>query len=230
MKARAALAIVGHRPVKPSGLVTACSVLSPQSEIAVVVARAIDVPVTVIVPSLNESSWGDHLRRAAASGATVRRARVGWNTVLAAEARATALAEGLVEIPFGMFSPVAVEQARLQAVNIPSEVKTIVIPAGSGVTMAGVAQSVDRTRVRLIGVAVGTDPRRPGEKFGWGRYGGCPEVIEPVGAYHEKATVSGPVPVPMHPLYEAKAWNWVWANWNSLSKPVLFWIVGAGPA
>lgn len=233
LKSREALAVLAAAAprARPAGLVTGCSVFSPQSEIVAWIAKSLGVPATVFVgPNRN---WGEHLRGAYRLRAEVRALPVGWNSVVAAAARGYAATHpGWVEIPFGMGRAEAVAAARREAAAVPGDVRTVVGAAGSGISLGGILGGLAGREVVGVGVAVGRSP--VGTLRRWAH--GVPvTVVPPTDGYHvpcfDPGMVVGAAPkVRLHPLYEAKAWRWLaTGGWNQIKGPVLYVIVG-GPS
>lgn len=142
------------------GLVTAGSRHSPQANIVAGIAKRLGIPCrihTATGPATPE------MEAAAAAGAEIIRHKPGYNTVLVARARADAAAleaEGWVHIPFGMEHQAAVEQTAAQVVNLPDEAARLVVPVGSGMSLAGILHGLAQigSQVPVLGVVVGADP------------------------------------------------------------------------
>lgn len=139
-----------------TGLVTAGSRSSPQVNIVAHVAKALGIPCRVHVPA---GARTPELEAAAATGAEVLGHRPGRNSVICARARADAEERGWKLIPFGMECREAVEETAAQVVRVDG-VRRIVVPVGSGMTLAGVLHGLDRIGwdVPVLGVLVGADP------------------------------------------------------------------------
>lgn len=170
------------------------------------VARRLGVPCRVHVPS---GDLTPELREAQAAGAEVVQHRPGHNSVIIARARADAKERGWVEIPFGMECAGAVEATRAQVANLPDGCKRLVVPVGSGMTLAGVLWGLlDETiDVPVIGVVVGADPRKRLGKYappGWEDR----VTLVPAGVPYDArvpAAVAGPHgQVHLDSVYEAK--------------------------
>ncbi len=94
-----------------------------------------------------------------AGGVHVRH-RPGFHSVLIARARRDSLARGWTEVPFGMECREAVEFTAEQTRNIPSESRRLVVPVGSGMTLAGILTGLRRQGRRLpVDGMVGSDSR-----------------------------------------------------------------------
>jgi DNA modification methylase len=141
-----------------AGLVTAGSRSSPQVNIVAHVAKALGVPCRVHVPA---GARTPELEAAAEAGAEVLGHRPGRNSVICARARADAEERGWKLIPFGMECGEAVEETASQVVRVDG-VRRIVVPVGSGMTLAGVLHGLDRIGwdVPVLGVLVGADPTK----------------------------------------------------------------------
>lgn len=140
------------------GLTTAGSRHSPQAAIVARVARRLGIPCAVHVPTGEETA---EMRDAVGAGAQVVQHRPGYNSVIIARAREDAAARGWLAIPFGMDSPAAVEQTAAQVPDtLPPGVKRIVVPVGSGMTLAGILHGLLARghQVPVLGVVVGADP------------------------------------------------------------------------
>ena len=75
-------------------------------------------------------------------------------------------------IPFGMNAEEAVKQTASQVALIPAEVKRIVVPVGSGMTLCGIMNGLYQHDwdLPVVGVSVGANPERrlcTFMPFGW---------------------------------------------------------------
>lgn len=187
-----------------SGLVTAGSRSSPQANIVAQVGRELGVPVRVHMPA------GEATPEQAAAieaGAAVVPHRPGHNSVIVARAREDAAARGWTEIPFGMECEAAVQATSEQVANLPAEAVRVVVPVGSGMTLAGITQGMaERDQwLPILGVVVGADPERRLARWaadGWRDH----VTLVPSGSdYHQPADVLEYDGVALDAHYEAKA-------------------------
>lgn len=199
-KVRTCLALATGGPTP--GLVTAGAKDSPQVAIVAAVARTLGLPCRVHVPACKGSPEIDS---AAADGAEVIWHAPGRNTVIVARSRADAAARGWRLIPFGMECAEAVTQTAAQVPGLPEGVSRIVIPVGSGMSMAGVIDglaAIGRPDVRVAGVVTGANPRRRLDTYApmW-RFAG--ELIPSGYGYgeHVPGRIGG---ITLDPVYEAK--------------------------
>ena len=141
-----------------STLVTAGSRFSPQVNIVADVAAHLGMTAQAHVPSGGSTP---ELDAAAAAGATIERHTPGYNSVIVKRAADAAKDPDCVEIPFGMEDALAVQYTARQVENVPDDVTRIVMPVGSGMSLAGVLhglQDAGRSDVSVLGVRVGADP------------------------------------------------------------------------
>ncbi|WP_425829325.1 pyridoxal-phosphate dependent enzyme [Streptomyces fractus] len=144
------------------GLVSAGARISPQLERAALVARALDIPARL------HTGYGADTAEtalAAAADATVLRHRPARVSVIRARYRidAETLAEqGWAGMPFGMEHPAYLEQVAEQAAQLPRDIRRIVVPVGSGITLAAILRGLHRAGnpTPVLGVRVGGDPTR----------------------------------------------------------------------
>jgi len=150
-------------------LVTAGSRQSPQVNIVATVAAELGMAAECHVP---DGELTPELEAAAHAGATLIRHRPGYNSVIVARAKAAAKRPGCAEVPFGMETMVAVTCTRGQVANLPLDsVARVVVPVGSGMTLAGVLAGLRDvgSDVPVLGVVVGADPTGRLDRFapGW---------------------------------------------------------------
>jgi len=143
------------------GLVTAGSRSSPQANIVAHVAKALGVPCRVHVPA---GELGPELKAAQAAGAFVIPHSPGHFSVTNCRARDDASARGWRLIPFGMECPEAVEQTAAQARSTVAQMnnqraraRRVVVPVGSGLSLAGILHGLAQAAftVPVVGVVVG---------------------------------------------------------------------------
>lgn len=236
-------------------VISAASVLSPQNAMAAVTAAQAGVPCTVIVGATTDVSAARHpsIAIALTHGARLYHVPVGYNPYL--QRRAAALADerpGAYWLRYGITTPDGagpVELAAFHAVgadqvaNLPNQIRTLVVPFGSGNSAAGVLYGLDTVRrptglQRVMLVAIGPDRRDwlqrrldllgvvPGVEVvhidlhgtGYARYGDrMPETVDGI---------------TLHPTYEGKVVRYLNqqqpAWWTDRDDSTCLWIVG-GP-
>lgn len=185
------------------GLVTAGSRQSPQANIVAQIARRLGVPCRVHTP---QGELSPELLAAKAAGAEIVQHPAGYNTVIVARAREDAAARGWTEIPFGMECEEAIRQTSTQTANIPADAARLVVPCGSGMSLAGILHGLVRygRSIPVVAVVVGADPEKRLDKWapkGWR------EMVKLVPSgldYHTPAPTTEVGGVELDPIYEAK--------------------------
>ena len=202
------------------GLVTAGSRYSPQIAIVASIAAKLGLPCHVHVPTGQSTPMID---LAISKGAEVIRHSPGYNGVIVSRAREDAKTTGFTNIPFGMECEEAVVQTASQVANIPTDVKRLVIPVGSGMSLAGVLTGLRQHNLQIpvLGIVVGADPTKRLNKYAplfW------PTIVTLVKSrydYSDSCSARiGDITLDGH--YEAKCVEYV-------QPQDLFWIVGRRP-
>jgi hypothetical protein len=185
------------------GLVTAGSRQSPQVNIVAHIARALGVPCRVHTP-MGELS--PEVQQAQEWGAEVVQHKAGYNNVIIARAREDAKRLGWTEIPFGMECEEAVTQTRQQAANLPREAKRLVVPVGSGMSLAGVLWGLRDHGLALpvLGVCVGADPAKRLDKYAPPDWREAVTLERSSLDYHSAAPETRLGKVVLDAIYEAK--------------------------
>lgn len=98
-----------------------------------------------------------------AVGAEVLRHRPGRLSVIRARYRADATPlgdQGWACVPFGMEHPTYLDQVAEQAAQLPRDIGRIVVPVGSGITLAAVLHGLYAVKhsAQVLGVRVGGNP------------------------------------------------------------------------
>lgn len=201
------------------GLVTAGSRQSPQVQIVSAVARELGLPCRVHVPSGATSA---EVKSAADNGAEVVKHKPGYNTVIVSRAKDDAAESGWTEVPFGMECAEAIKQNRAQVVDIPDDVERIVVPVGSGMSLAGILHGLDdigRSDIPVLGVMVGADPTDRLNEYAPADWAKRVELRASGTDYKTPAGRTEWFGIDMDPHYEAKAASHV-------APGDLFWVVG----
>lgn len=216
-KARTCLALA--TAAEPAGLTTAGSRQSPQANIVAAVAAALGVPCRVHVPAA-AGGLTPELAAAAGHGAEIVEHRPGHNSVIIARARDDALARGWLSVPFGMECAEAVTQTASQVASLPEDVARIVVPVGSGMSLAGVLSGLASAGrdTPVLGVVVGAAPEKRLDRWspGWRRR--C-KLVQAAERYHDHAAATALGGLELDPVYEAKCLP-------HLRPGDLLWVVG----
>jgi len=201
-----------------TGLVTAGSRSSPQVNIVAQIARKLGIPCRVHTPT---GELSPEVRTAEMAGAEIVQHKAGYNNVIIARAREDAKTTGWREIPFEMECQEAIDATAAQVENIPSEAKRIVIPVGSGMSLAGLLHGLIRygKRIPVIGVIVGADPTDRLDKYAPKKWREMVDLVKSDLKYDEYAKQTTIEGLELDPIYEAKCIPFI--------KPDdLLWVVG----
>ncbi|MCA1776060.1 MAG: pyridoxal-phosphate dependent enzyme [Loktanella sp.] len=202
-KARTCAALSQGAP----GLVTAGSRASPQVNIVAHIAQRLGIPCRAHTP---QGELSPEVRAAKAAGAEVVQHKAGYNNVIIARAREDAAERGWVEIPFGMECEEAVTQTRAQVRDIPEGVERIVVPVGSGMSLAGILWGLIDAglTIPVLGVVVGADPTKRLDAFAPSAWRDLVEIVTSPHDYH-KAVEARLGDIQLDPHYEAKCMEFV---------------------
>ena len=200
------------------GLVTASSRHSPQVAIVARLAKMINLPCRIHTP---RGKATPEINDALSNGAMRIPHKIGFNNVIIARARQDSQKLGWTEIPFGMECKEAVESSAIQVDNIPNEVSRIIVPVGSGMTLAGILTGLERNKrdIPILGIIVGADPIKRLDF--WAPIGWRDKVkfSQSNLDYHIKATNAKIFNIQLDPIYEAKCIPFIKAG-------DCLWIVG----
>jgi 1-aminocyclopropane-1-carboxylate deaminase/D-cysteine desulfhydrase-like pyridoxal-dependent ACC family enzyme len=237
-------------------VVSAQSVLSPQSSICATLAEELGIGCTLVYGASKRESALKHpnVRIAAEAGAMMDFVpRVAYNGVIQPYARSLAEELGAWHLPYAISMPENAARGDLQdflavggaqTANIPDEARTLVMPFGSGNTAAGVLYGLSRlsqTNIEKV-VLVGIGP----DRYDWLAHrlevAGARHVLEDleverIPLHPHFATYGDRMPetldgIVLHPTYEGKVARYLNetrpAWWTARDGSTLFWIVG-GP-
>lgn len=207
-----------HLAQGAKGLVTASSRHSPQANIVAHIARHLGIPCCVHTPT---GQLSPEVEAAVGAGAEVVQHNAGYNSVIIARARECAVQRGWREIPFGMQCWEAVQLTSLQVENVPAEVKRIVVPVGSGMTLAGILEGLAQRgrNTNVVGICVGAAPQRRLAAFAPFGWRGRVELVESSLGYAQSAPRTVWHGLRLDSIYEAKCLPYIYTG-------DLLWVVG----
>jgi 1-aminocyclopropane-1-carboxylate deaminase/D-cysteine desulfhydrase-like pyridoxal-dependent ACC family enzyme len=234
-------------------VVSAASVLSPQSAMAAVVARYMDMKCHVIVGGTGPDTVFRHpaMQIARSQGACFHYIKAGYNPQLQKAGRTlTSTLQAAWQLPYGITPSHTASSAEVEAFhavgaeqvnNLPAHVQTLVIPFGSGNSAAsilyGLSKHAPAALQRIILMSIGPD-KRPWLRDRLEMLQVTPPCsLEFISLYPGWARYGTSMSatlgdVIMHPTYEGKIVRWCqkyapeW--WTRSDEKTCMWIVG-GP-
>ncbi len=203
------------------GLTTAGSRHSPQAMLVATMANRLGLPCVIHTPKGDISSGP--VADAVKLGADVIQHPHGYNSVIVKRCREYAAASGYTEIPFGMECPEAVRETRKQySLSGIGEcgAERIVVPVGSGMSLAGILWGMKDARDTLpvLGVSVGASPIARLDKYAPPNWRDMVEIVES-GTNYDKPLIRSIGDVDLDPHYEAKCEPF-------MKEGDLLWVVG----
>ena len=235
-------------------VVSAASVLSPQSAMAATVANRLGMDSITVVGGTTPEKAIRHqsIRMAEEMGSFITSIKVGYNPALQSEGRRIASeTPGGWQLPYGITTPLDaseeevlefVEVGAAQVLNIPDEVETLVLPFGSGNTAMGVLYGLlehwyPRNLQRIVLMTIGPD-RAPWLETRMETLGRSVKdlPLEQVHLHPNFATYGDRMPetddgIVFHPTYEGKViryLNGMEPEWWTRDDKTMLWVVG-GP-
>jgi len=202
-----------------SGFTTAGSRSSPQANIVAHIAQHYHLPCRVHTPT---GELFPELVSAQEAGATIVQHPAGYNNVIIARAKMDASLHSWVYIPFGMECQEAVQQTSGQVRGMPTEVKRLVVPVGSGMSLSGILHGLERfkRRVPVVGVMVGADPTKRLNAYAPLQWRSMVSLVPSGSDYHQQGKTGVAFRgITIDPGYEAKCVPF-------LQPGDAFWIVG----
>jgi hypothetical protein len=141
--------------------------------------------------------------------------------VIIARAREDAKEAGFKEIPFGMECAEAVKMTSMQTQNIPQDTKRIVMPVGSGMSLAGVLQGLKQRKLSIpvLGIVVGADPSKRLDKYAPKDWQAMVTLLPSGLDYHDHASEKHIGDLRLDEVYEAKCLKF-------MEPGDLLWVVG----
>lgn len=222
------------------GVISCCSVHSPQAPITAAVAKHFGMECVIFYGGTNKDRLKDLSMPMIALeyGAKINIvARTGRHNVLYSKATEYATKNRFFVVEYG-FNITQNPELMLGAVsrqvqNIPDEIDNLIVTCGSGITTIGILMGLQQYHKKVNKVhIVATAPDRT-EKIK--RYAERELVVHDLfhreGFVYEKGVNATYKGIKLHPQYEAKSFSWLYHNSgiDIHNGKNLFWIVGAEP-
>ena len=240
-KLRQCMMLVDSVKDQTKGLISCCSIHSPQAPITAATAMAYGMRCKILYGGTSKATLMDSPMPLLCLkyGATVMiAARSGRSKILYSKAREIADKDDFI-VQYGInltgHSDVLLGAVAAQVENIPDELENLVMTCGSGITASGVMIGIKRfgKKVKNVHLVATAPDRRQSIHTTLLQHGADREFHyhdlfhTPGFAYEkrEKATFMG---IKLHPNYEAKTMRWFITSGLDPSC-TLFWVVGAEP-
>jgi 1-aminocyclopropane-1-carboxylate deaminase/D-cysteine desulfhydrase-like pyridoxal-dependent ACC family enzyme len=197
--------------------------------LAAACAHFCDMECIVVYPDFESRPKSPSILAAEQLGAHVVPIRNNILAICQRQAAKLVEAANALMVPFGCDCPEAVAAVQKEAARLdPALVYggTVVVPCGSGVTLAGILRGLPTRPHRVIGVSIGSSPRtilKRLARHGVSDVAGV-ELRAPEKLYHEAANVF--CPFPCNEYYDIKAWKVAVGEVEKLREPILFWNIG----
>ena len=146
--------------------VTAGSRMSPQCELVSCLCEYFNVKCHLFMPKGKDTSIINNINKNKLS--TIYRTKVGYNSVICKWSKDFAEEHNYYYIPFGMECEENISITRNQVLNIPNNIKRIVMPVGSGMSFISVLNGLtyyNKENIEVIGISVGKDITKTLEKY-----------------------------------------------------------------
>lgn len=189
------------------GLITAGASSSPQIERAALVAQHLGLPCRV---HTGEARPTAEMRTAEAAGAEVLTHRPGRLSVIKARFRTDVEEHPTwLAMPYGMGTAEYIEDVAHQVANLPSDTGRVVVPVGSGMTLAGILVGLREQgrAVPVLGVRVGGDPTTALDTYAPGWRTEVELVVSPLEYKQHASNRLGDLV--LDPVYEAKCLSYL---------------------
>lgn len=227
---------------KYSGLISCCSIYSPQAPITAAVGNYFNLPTKILYGATNYHN----LRRlkmpriAKSYGAEICIAsKSGIHKILYEKAREIAKKENLFVVDYGFniidYPDLMFKAISRQVRNIPDELDNLVITCGSGITSIGIILGIHQYKKHVKKIyLIATAPSRRNLIDKTLRMYGIEQEYKIIDLFHQKGfkyekglneKIDG---IKLHPQYEAKAYRWIKEN-LPINERNLLWIVGSKP-
>ena len=242
-KLRQCLLLVNEIKEKYNGVISCCSIYSPQAPITAAVAKNFNLPCIICYGATNKNNLMNLLmpRISLNYGAKLKIiSKSGIHKILYTKAKKIAEKLNLFVVDYGFniseYPDLLFNAISFQVQNLPENLENLVVTCGSGITTIGILLGINKYKKNIKNIhLVGTAPNR--EKF----------ILETLKKnncnikfqYHDlfkskKFKYEDEVNVDfcgikLHPNYEAKTFLWAKKNLDITNNSTCLWIVGSKP-
>ena len=225
------------------GVISCCSIHSPQGPITAAVANSLGKKAVICYGSTNYSRLDvlEMPQIAKAYGADLRIiSKSGIHRILYNKARTIAKNENLFVVDFGFniiqYPEIMYSAVSNQVQNLPDYLDNLVVTCGSGITSIGVFLGLKKFNKKVAHIyLVATAPDRRKLINESLLAAGIFPRYEYVDLFHstnfryEKGFYEEVAGIKLHPNYEAKTYNWLKNNLDFQKEKTLLWNTGVKP-
>lgn len=228
---------------KYDGVISCCSIYSPQAPITSAVANHFNLKCYIFYGSttlerLNKMRMPWISKRYKAK--IIIASKSGIHKILYNKARKIADKSNMFVVDYG-FNIVEYEDLLTSAIsnqvkNIPDDLENLVITCGSGITTIGVLLGLNKFKKNVKHIyLVCTAPNRKKlidgtlSKYGISYDYTMIDLFHRKGFKYEDRLFQEIDGIRLHPNYEAKSYNWLKKNIDYKNEKTLLWIVGSEP-
>ncbi len=226
-----------------NGVISCCSIYSPQAPITAAVAHNFGIKCVICYGGttyerLRLYRMPTICRRYKARIRIISKS--GIHKILYNKAKKIAQEEKLFVVDYGFnitnYSDILLSAVSNQVKNIPEELDNLVITCGSGITTIGIIIGLHKfhkkvKKIYLVCTAPNRDKliRETISKHGIKQSYTMIDLFHTKGFKYEVGVKESIGAIGFHPNYEAKAFRWLKNNLNYKEQKTLLWIVGSKP-
>lgn len=222
------------------GLISCCSIYSPQAPITAVVGEYYGLPVKIYYGATTQDKLFKvrmpHIARMHGASLEVV-SKSGIHNILYRKAREYADKHNFYVVDYGFnlseYPEILVDEIATQVQNIP-EVDNLVVTCGSGITATSILVGLEKYHKKVGHVyLVATAPNRRKfitknlEEYGLRHDFEIIDMYHSNGFVYERGVQAELDGIKLHPNYEAKTYTWLRSA--GLKGDTLLWIVGSKP-
>ena len=225
------------------GVISCCSIYSPQAPITAAVAKHFGLKCIICYGSTNYERLNilDMPKLAKQNGAELKIiSKSGIHKILYNKAKKIAQEQNLFIVDYGFnvidYPDIMYSAISNQVENIPDELDNLIITCGSGITSCGVILGIKKFNKKIKKIyLIATAPSRKKMIDKIIKDNNIKINYEIIDLFHEKGfkyekkvfeTIDN---IKLHPNYEAKTYNWLKNNIDYKKQKTLLWIVGSEP-
>lgn len=226
-----------------SGVISCCSIYSPQAPITSAVARNFSLKCVICYGGTTYERLKLYRMPTICRcyGAKIRIiSKSGIHRILYNKAKKIAQEEKLFVVDYGFnitnYSDILLSAVSDQVKNIPEELDNLVITCGSGITTIGIIVGLHKfhkkvKKIYLVCTAPNRDKLIQGtiKRYGIKQSYTMVDLFHLKGFKYEVGVKESLGDIEFHPNYEAKAYRWLKNNLNYKEQKTLLWIVGSKP-